>query len=221
MAFLMSWVVNRVVSFMVVTDIKDYKKGRYEVYLNDEFAFVLYKSELKEHGVKVGENLSDTKLDEIYGTVLTKRCKKRAMNLLIKGDMPEAKLRGKLLDGKYPLDVIDAAIDYVKSYHYIDDRRYAMSFITAKSSIDSKNTIRRKLIEKGVAKDIIDSCIEEYYVEDELNSTVERDLIERLIRKKCRDLSSLEYTDRQKLIASIMRKGFSFYDVESVLSNLT
>lgn len=202
---------------MTVTEVKEYKKGRYEVYLNDEFAFVLYKSELKQYGIKEEAELSSEVIDEINDVVLTKRCKKRAMNLLLKGDMTEMKLRGKLTDGKYPNDVIDKAIDYVKSYHYIDDRRYAMSFISAKSSIDSKNTIKRKLIERGIAKDIIDSCIEEFYVEDELNADVERELIERLITKKCKDLSSLEYNDRQKLIASVMRKGFSYYDVESVL----
>ena len=206
---------------MVVTDIKDYKKGRYEIYLNDEFAFILYKSELKTYGVKVGADLSNETLSEINDNVLAKRCKKRAMNLLIKGDMTEIKLRTKLADGKYADDIIDQAIDYVKSYHYIDDRRYAMSFISMKASIDSKNTIKRKLIEKGVSKDIIDSCIEEYYVEDELNRNCERDLIERLILKKCKNLSGLEYSDRQKLIASIMRKGFSYYDVEAVLSELS
>lgn len=205
---------------MTVTDIKDYKKGKYEVYLNDEFAFVLYKSELKTYGVKVSTELSQSTIDEIVDVVLTKRCKKRAMNLLLKGDMTEMKLRSKLQDGRYPENVIDAAIKYVKSYNYIDDRRYAMSFISFKSATDSKNTIRRKLIERGVSKDIIDSCIEEYYVEDELNINVEKELIEKLLRKKCKDFSNIEYTEKQKLIASVMRKGFSYYDVESVLEGL-
>lgn len=206
---------------MVVTDIKDYKKGRYEIYLNDEFAFVLYKSELKVYDIKPGNEVSDDVLLRIYDEVLLKRCKKRAMNLLIKGDMPEMRLRSKLADGKYPENIIDQTIEYVRSYHYIDDRRYAMSFITWKSSTDSKNTIRRKLIEKGVTKDVIDSCIEEYYVEDDLNRNCERELIERLITKKCRNTTELEYEERQKLIASIMRKGFTYYDVEAVLSGLS
>lgn len=206
---------------MTVTDIKDYKKGRYEIFLNDEFAFILYKSEMKSLGMKVGSELTDSQILDITETILLKRAKKRAMNLLLKGDMTEAKLRSKLSDGKYPDSVIDSAIAYVKSYHYIDDRRYAMSFIASRSSSDSKSTIRRKLIERGVSKEIIDSCVEEYYVEDELNADVERELIKKLVLKKCKNLSSLEYTEKQKLIASIMRKGFSFYDVEGVISNLT
>lgn len=205
---------------MTVTNIKDYKKGRYEIYLNDEFAFVLYKSEIKEYGIKENKELSDETIKSIIENVLKKRAKKRAMNLLLKGDMTEAKLREKLSDGKYSQEVIDDAISYVKSYHYIDDRRYAMSFISYKSATDSKNTIRRKLIERGVSKDIIDSCIEEYYVEDNLNAGVERELIKKYILKKCKNISTLEYTDKQKIIASIMRKGFSYYDIEAVFSQL-
>lgn len=205
---------------MTVTDIKDYKKGRYEIYLNDEFAFILYKSEIKTYNIKVGENLSDEVIREITDLVLTKRAKKRAMNLLLKGDMTEAKLRSKLSDGKYPTSVIDEAVAYVKGYHYIDDRRYAMGFIASKSMTDSKTVIRRKLIEKGVSKEIIDSCIEEFYVDDELNRDVETELIRRLIIKKCKDISNLEYTEKQKIIASVMRKGFSYYDVEKVLNNM-
>lgn len=204
---------------MVVTDIKDYKKGRYEIFLNDEFAFVLYKSELKSNNISIGASLDDEAISFINDNVLKKRCIKRAMNLLIKGDLTEMKLRSKLADSKYSADIIDEAIKYVKSYHYIDDRRYAMNYIAYKSSIDSKNTIRRKLIEKGVAKDIIDSCIEEYYVDDELNRDTERKLIEQLVRKKCKDNSLPDNNMKQKLIASLMRKGFSYYDIEAVIND--
>lgn len=204
---------------MVVTDIKDYKKGRYEIFLNDEFAFVLYKSELKSNNISIGASLDDEAISFINDNVLKKRCIKRAMNLLIKGDLTEMKLRSKLADSKYSADIIDEAIKYVKSYHYIDDRRYAMNYIAYKLSTDSKNTIRRKLIEKGVAKDIIDSCIEEYYVDDELNRDTERKLIEQLVRKKCKDNSLPDNNMKQKLIASLMRKGFSYYDIEAVIND--
>ena len=204
---------------MVVTDIKDYKKGRYEIFLNDEFAFVLYKSELKSNNISIGTSLDDEAISFINDNILKKRCIKRAMNLLIKGDLTEMKLRSKLADSKYSADIIDEAIKYVKSYHYIDDRRYAMNYIAYKSSTDSKNTIRRKLIEKGVAKDIIDSCIEEYYVDDELNRDTERKLIEQLVRKKCKDNSLPDNNMKQKLIASLMRKGFSYYDIEAVIND--
>lgn len=205
---------------MTITDIKDYKKGRYEIYLNDEFAFILYKSEIKTYKIEIGKEISDDVIDTIVSEVLVKRAKKRAMNLLLKGDMTEAKLRAKLTEGKYPENVVSEAVTYVKSYHYIDDRRYAMSYIASKSYTDSKNTIRRKLIEKGVSKEIIDSCIEEFYINDELNSGVERELIKKLVLKKYSNINEIDYETKQKIIASVMRKGFSYYDIEAVIKEL-
>lgn len=219
---------------MTVTDIKDYKKGRYEIYLNDEAAFVLYKSELKTYGIKTGQELSEDTISEITSNVLVKRAKKRAMNLLMKNDMTESKLRSKLITGGYSEQIANEAVNYVKGYHYIDDRRYAMSFINSKSSSDSKATIRRKLIERGVSKDLIDSCLEEYYVEDDLNAGAERELIKKQVIKKIRNLKSIvepaegegdtsvsiSYEERQKIIASLMRKGFTYYDIEAVLGTL-
>lgn len=206
---------------MTVTELRAMTKGRFEVYLNDEFAFVLYKAELKKYNIEVGRELSEDILLEIHDEVLSKRAKKRAMNLLLKSDMTEMKLRQKLVDGKYPMDIVDEAIEYVKSYKYIDDRRYAKSFIAFQSQTNSRNVVMRKLIEKGIDKSIVIEELEEFYDNDELNAGLEDELIERLIRKKCKDLDSLDYESKQKLMASIMRKGFSFGSVEKVLNRLT
>lgn len=206
---------------MLITNVKEYKKGRYEVYLNDEFAFVLYKGELKSFKIEQGRELSDNIFDEIMNTVLPKRAKKRAMNLLLKNDMTEKKLREKLLEGKYPESSVDAAIEYVKSYHYVDDSRYAHNFIAAKASSTSKAVIRNKLLEKGVAKNIIENEISLYYEEDSLNENVEEELIKQQIIKKCKGNYNLDYDSKRKLIASLYRKGFSIDKVERVLLDIT
>lgn len=206
---------------MTVTDIKEYKAGKYEVYLNDEFAFILYKSELKQFNIVKNEELSDLSYEEIMTVVLPKRAKKRALNLLIKNDFTEKKLRDKLAENKYPELCINEAIDYVKSYHYIDDSRYAHSFIVSKASSSSKSVIRNKLIEKGISKDIIDRELMEYYENDPLNAGAEEALIEQLIIKKCKGVYDIDYTERQKLFSYLYRKGFSLDKVEKCFANFT
>ena len=44
----------------------------------------------------------------------------------------EKKLRQKLVEGKYPEDIIDIALAYVKSYGYIDDEAYARDYMIDK-----------------------------------------------------------------------------------------
>lgn len=206
---------------MIVTELKALTKGRFEIYLNDEFAFVLYKAELKKYNIETGRELTEHDISEIHDEILSKRAKKRAMNLLLKSDMTEMKLRQKLMDGKYPEDIVDEAIEYVKSYKYIDDRRYARSFIAFQSQTNSRNVVMRKLLDKGIDKTIVSEELESFYEHDELNAGLEDELIEKLIHKKRKDIQSLDYESRQKLIASIMRKGFSFGNVEKVLNRLT
>lgn len=205
---------------MVVTDIKEYRKGKYEIYLNDAFAFVLYKSEIKQYGIEKDHELSDNSYEDILKVLLPKRAKKRAMNLLLKNDLTEKKLREKLTENKYPTQCIEEAIDYVKSYHYIDDRRYAHGFIASKAQSTSKSVIRNKLIEKGISKDIIDSELNEFYEDDPLNSGVEEELIKKLLIKKCHGRFDLEYEERQKIFASIYRKGFSLDKVSKIFDEI-
>ena len=67
---------------MVVTAVEEYTKNKYKIYLNDAFAFVLYKGDLRHYDIAPGKELTEEELTEIREAVLTKRAKLRAMHLL-------------------------------------------------------------------------------------------------------------------------------------------
>ena len=98
---------------MIVTDIVEMDKKRSKIYINGEFAFVIYKGELRDYSIKEGQELSESNYQEILDVVLPKRCKLRAMNLLQKKDYTEKQLRDKLSEGLYPREIIDDAIHIV------------------------------------------------------------------------------------------------------------
>ena len=143
----------------VVTAIEEYHKSKYKIFINDEFAFVLYKGELRRYGIKKGMPLTAELYHELVDQVLTKRAKLRAMHLLEKNDRTEADVRRRLKDNLYPQEAIDAAIAYVMSYHYIDDERYAQNYIHYKSATSSKNEIKQTLLQRGIRKDIIEEAL--------------------------------------------------------------
>ena len=74
---------------MVVTDITEVTKAKSRVFLDGEFAFVLYKGELRLYHIQVGQEMSTEVYEEIIHTVLTKRAKKRCLMLLQKKDYTE------------------------------------------------------------------------------------------------------------------------------------
>ena len=146
---------------MIVTDIVELTKSRSRIYLDGEFAFGLYKGELRLYHIAKDSELSQAEYEEILHTVLPKRAKKRCLMLLQKKDYTEWELRRKLRDGEYPLDCIEEAVDYVKSYHYVDDYRYCMSYISCYGDKRSRQQIVSRLLAKGVEKNCILQAYEE------------------------------------------------------------
>jgi len=151
-----------------------------------------------------------------------KRAIKRGMNLLMTRDRTEADVRRKLEADEYPEDAIDAAIEYLISYKYIDDNRYACEYIRFKSASMSRKQIAKKLTDKGVDKNVIEEAFDTYEAEwGEEAVEAERTLIRKLICKRCPDgVSGLDYAAKQKLFAYLYGKGFSISDIESVYSQM-
>ena len=206
---------------MVVTDVVELDKKRSKVFVDGEFAFVLYKGELRDYKIKVGNEISQSTYDEITGVVLSKRSKLRAMNLLQKKDYTEKQLRDKLSEGLYPQELIDEAIDYVKSYKYLDDNRFARDYITYHMSMRSRNRIIQDLVQKGIGKDFLMPIIEEIYekVGESADTDVELEQIQKLLTKKHYD-KDMEFKDKQKIMAFLMRRGYSMDKIRHAIENV-
>ena len=161
--------------YRVVTKIEEYDKKRSKVYLDEEFAFLLYKGELSEYKIMQGENITDDVYHKIVAEVLVKRAKKRCLNLLQKKNYTEYKLREKLREGLYSPEMIDEAIAYVKSFHYIDDYRYACDYIFFHKESETKKKIEEKLRIKGIEQDILQQAFGDSYDEgEELQTELEQ-----------------------------------------------
>ncbi|MBR2276014.1 MAG: regulatory protein RecX [Lachnospiraceae bacterium] len=143
-----------------------------------------------------------------------------AMDLLLKQNRTEQSLRKKLLETGYTEEEASTGIDYVKRFGYLDDRRFAASYIRSISGRYSLSVLKRKLSEKGVSPEDIDAAVEEAFEEGSLNEEGEEELIEKLIRKKYPDGILPDENAKNKLFASLYRKGFAVRDVEKVLRRI-
>ena len=146
---------------MTVTRIEELSRSRCKIYLEDSFAFVLYKGELRLFGVREQEELSEESYREIMQEVLPKRATLRCMNLLQSRAYTESKLRSKLKEGGYPQESIDSAIAYVKSYHYVDDLQFAKDYIVNQAGKKSKRVLEQDLIARGVSRNEIEAAFAE------------------------------------------------------------
>ena len=197
---------------MKVTGLECVTKTKIKVYLDEQFAFVLYKGELSRYRIQEGSVLSPELVECIKQEVLLKRAKLRAMHLLNAMDRTESQLRLKLKQSLYPEDVIEKTIQYVKSFGYIEDQGYAERFIHNRQQSKSKREIYAALSQKGIPREQIELAMKTCYEEaDELGA------IRRIAEKK--RFSPEESTDaeKKKLYDYLLRKGFKSDDIRQVI----
>lgn len=192
---------------MIVTGITAITKSRSKVFLDGEFAFVLYKGELRRFHLQEGSEISQRAYEEIMKEVLPKRAKLRAMNLLTKKDYTTAKLREKLVEGGYPEVIIQEALDYVASFHYVDDLRYAMDYIECHRENKTRRRIEQDLSARGIDRGVIAQAFSEW--EQAGNAQDEAQMIRELFRKRGFDPDNASLSERRKEYAFLLRKGFS------------
>ncbi len=199
---------------MIVTQITELSKSRSKVYIDQEFAFVLYKGELRLYHVKEGEEISPEDYNMIIKVVLPKRAKLRAMNLLQKRTYTEKQLRDKLQEGFYSQEILDHAISYVKSFHYLNDEQYALDYITYHEEHKPLRKIEQDLYLKGIDRDTFRKAHMQW---EELNgSQNEEQMISQLLEKK-KYQKDCDVKEKQKIYAFLLRKGYSAETIRRVM----
>ncbi len=198
---------------MTITSIVPLGKGKVQISFDCGEDFVLYKGEMRQFALEEQMEVSDSLYEQIYD-MIGKRVIRRAMHLLEKMDRTEWQLRRKLLEGKYPQELVDRAVAYVKSYHYIDDDRYARTFIRLNQERRSILRMKMDLQARGIAEDIIEQAMEEE------NETSQEELIHRLLEKKMYHADTASFQEKQKICQFLQRKGFRSSEIMHVLERL-
>lgn len=201
---------------MQIVRISELDKKRVKIVLEDRTYFPLYKTEQRRYDLAEGEELSGEQFQEIKTEILIKRARKRTMHLLERMDRTEAQLRDKLRQGYYPDDVIEDAITYVKSYHYVDDLRYAQNYVRSHMEQKSQRKLQMELLSKGVPKQMITEALEEEYQQEN-----ERELILKWIEKKQYCAQEADIKEKRRMYQFLLRKGFQSDDILHVLDYLT
>ncbi len=192
---------------MIITDITELSKSKYKIFIDNEFAFVLYKGELRQYGIKKDEEIKKDIYDEIVSKVIPKRAKLRAMHLLEKRPYTERDMRNKLKEGLYDQDSIDEAIDYLKSFGYIDDHAYASQYIDTYTQNRSARRLEQDLMKKGINKDVISEVLAIKRDEGELGD--EESMIRSLLEKRGFDPENSDSKTIAKNVRFLYQKGFS------------
>ncbi len=183
-------------------------KGRYRIRFDNGETWILYQGEMRRFGIAEGAYISRDVYEGIRSEVVGKRAIKRAMHLLERMDRTERDLRRKLSESEYPEDLVDAAIDYVKRYHYLDDARYADDYVRLHGSSKSRGRLLQELQQKGVGRE--EACLA---LAEHDDARDEPRMIRELLEKRSYDPRSATPEEQRRVYGFLSRRGFSSEDI--------
>ncbi len=200
---------------MIVTGIQELTKTRSRIEIDGEFAFVLYKGELRLYHVMQGKELQQRDYDKIMTEILPKRAAQRAMNLLLKRDYTTQQLSEKLRSGGYPPDIVSKALEYVASFHYTDDLRYASDYISCNYEKRSRTRIEQDLRRRGITEEVLEKAWRQW--EQSGGEQDEKKMIRELLQKRGYYTREAVLKEKQREYGYLIRKGFGSEAVMAVL----
>lgn len=132
------------------------------------------------------------------------------MALLTHNDRTKWELCDRLKRAGFEQEVIEDALAYVESFHYIDDLRYATRFAEIYSATRSIQRIRQDLQKRHVSEEYINLALEHIDWDDSVALKKE---LGKLLKE--RNIEEFSYEERKKLAAKLYRKGFRTDDIFS------
>lgn len=147
------------------------------------------------------------------------RTMNRAVKLLAAKPRSVAELRERLLEKLWTNSgIVDAIIEKLKEYKYLDDEQYARDLAVSKlrQKPQGKRKLQQSMSQKKLDKTIVDEAITEAF-----EKLPEADLIDLAIEKRLRLKGKPETReDTRKFYDHLLRQGFSYDLIREKLSSL-
>ena len=183
-------------------------EGRYNVFVDNEFSFSLDETQLVTLGLKKGDAIDELQLLVLKNESDFGKNYIRAVDLISRRLRSEREIRDYARRKQWTEDNTERVIDRLCERGYLNDERFAESFVRSRANTRNFSATRMKveLQKKGVKPDIITNILAESDDYDEMAA------LRKMIAKKIN-----KYDDERKLVAYLARQGFKYDDIKSAL----
>ncbi|MFO7318060.1 MAG: recombination regulator RecX [Bacilli bacterium] len=202
----------------VITKITRQKnQERYNIYLNDEYAFSVDESTLIKFGLTKGKILDPFEMDEIAYEDEIAKAFNRALHFLSYQMRSEFEVKKKLLDAGFGESVVLEAIQKLKKLGFLNDESYSKALLETKKKTAKKGpmAIKQDLKKKGIDKNTMEKALESYTHEEQLQLAMQ--LAEKTVKMNPKKTPA---QIKQKIQDTLIRKGYSFEIVNEILDQI-
>ena len=142
---------------------------------------------------------------------------RKGLDLLAYGDNTRRALADKLRARGFTPDIAEDAAQWLADTGVINEREQCMRLIKSLSGVKGYGParIRQELLHKGIARDILDECMEELWDEIDFDAILHRHV------EKSFDFSRMnDRKYKESFLSSLHRKGFSPSDTLAVIREM-
>ena len=197
---------------MLITNIEKTKKGRFSIFVDDEFYCALHVEVFALSGIRINEDFPQEKLEELKKESERKITRDRALKLLSAKDYSKKNLIEKLL--KYgEEDICKETADKMEDLGLINDYDYAMRLARDLHNLKGygNNRIKMYLFEKGINHAIADEAVSQFDDDEQHEKIME------ILIKKCKtDLTDRK--EKEKMFAKLMRMGYKSGEIKTAIN---
>lgn len=160
-----------------------------------------------------GTDITDEEWEALVDKIGYRKAFNKCADLLSRRDHSVKELRDKLLRTVDEASA-DKAIDKYIEMGYLDDEKFAKALAEHLYNIKnySDSHVKQELFKRGISRDIVNEI-----VDNAENDSVQSVIT--IINKKYLNKLNVE-GGREKVIASMMRKGFTYSDIKSALEEI-
>ncbi len=195
---------------MTVSEVISVNKQKCKVFLEEGFAFVLYKSEAAHFELEPGACLSEETYYQIEEDILLPRAKNKALDFLGFQGRTRQQMKKKLETEGYPARVVNRVMGFLEEYRFVDDLAYAGNYISLNGGKKSRRQLTQELRLKGVSGEDIARAFDEGAVDDAASARL-------LLEKRLKGNHTLSYEERCRHGAYLARKGYSYEVIDRVM----
>lgn len=190
------------------------KEKMVSVYLDGKFAFSLGAEVVVHGGLRLGQEITQTKIDLLNREDRYRRCLSAAIRYVSYRPRSEFEIRERLARRDFDSECIEVAVERLKQQGLIDDIEFATSWKYDRQifSPRSKRLTELELRRKGVSQEAIEQAVAD--VSDEVSAY--RAALNRVSRLPASDYRGF----RNRLAGYLSRRGFNYQIINKTVDKL-
>ncbi|ATP41858.1 recombination regulator RecX [Solibacillus sp. R5-41] len=190
---------------------------RYNIYLNEQYAFAVDENTLIKFGLQKGKILEQLEIDEIQYEDEIAKAFNKGLNFLSFQMRSEHEVRTKLLAAGHGEAVVQEALHKLTKLGFLDDASYSKALLETRKRTAKKGpaAIRQDLMKKGIDKSLQQQVLATFEHEEQMKLAME--LAEKAVRTNS---NKTPVQIKQKIQDMLLRKGYSYTVVTEILEQI-